>query len=240
MGCATATELPGMPEPCALERLVAGGETFITRGPYLVCRFGSDDIGMRNLAVVALTDAGHPGIEVAACFAITPVYVSMLRGRARLQGSAGLVRQRGPRPKLSPAQVSSARRWSGQGVSNVEIATRLNVHARTVGRALEGGGAEGEQGSLEGVGAGGDAVASPPPGEAQASADDRVPAAPEEAARATDWRGPVPTASPTAYTPGTVVSLVVGSLVTTRACARRSSSQPKSSARAERWLWGGT
>lgn len=184
MGCAAASELPGMPEPYSLERHVADGETFITRGPYLAARFDSDDIGMRNLAVVALTDAGQPGIEVAACFGITPVYVSMLRGRARRQGSAGLVRQRGPRPKLSPAQVSSARRWSGQGVSNVEIATRLNVHARTVGRALEGGGAEGEQGSLEGVGAEGDAVASPPPEEARASADDRAPAAPAEAAPA--------------------------------------------------------
>lgn len=101
MGPAAATELQGMPEPYSLERHAYGGETFITRGPYLVARFDSGDIGMRNLAVVALTDAGHAGTEVAACFGITAVYVSMLRGRARLEGSAGLVRQRGRRPKLS-------------------------------------------------------------------------------------------------------------------------------------------
>jgi len=141
-----------MPEPYALERFVAGGETFITRGPHLVWRFDSDDVGMRNLAVVALTDAGHAGTEVAACFAITAVYVSMLRGRARSSGSAGLVRARGRRPKLSPAQVTKARRWSGEGVNNVEIATRLRVHARTIGRALEGARRPPQQASLEGVG----------------------------------------------------------------------------------------
>jgi Transposase DDE domain len=141
-----------MPEPYLLGRFAVEGETFITRGPYLVARFDSDDIGMRNLAVVALTDAGHSGTEVAACFGITAVYVSMLRGRARREGSAGLVRQRGRRPKLSPAQVSSARRWSAEGVTNVQIAARLGVHARTVGRVVDGGEGRGEQGSLEGVG----------------------------------------------------------------------------------------
>jgi len=142
-----------MPEPYALERFVVGGETFITRGPHLVWRYDTADIGMRNLAVVALTDAGHAGTEVAACFSITAVYVSMLRGRARNQGSAGLVRPRGRRPSLSPAQVAKARRWSAQDVSNVEIATRLGVHARTIGRALEGEVAPCEQTSLDGVGA---------------------------------------------------------------------------------------
>lgn len=103
MGSAAASELPGMPEPYSLERHVVGGETFVTRGPYLAARFDSDDIGMRNLAVVAFTDAGHSGAEVGACFGMTAAYVSTLRGRARLEGTdtAGLVRQRGRRPKLS-------------------------------------------------------------------------------------------------------------------------------------------
>lgn len=149
MGCAAASELPGMPEPYGLERFASGAETVITRGPYLVARFDSDDIGMRNLAVVALTDAGHSGVEVAECFGITAVYVSMLRGRARREGSAGLVRARGRRAKLSAGQAGSARRWSAAGVSNVEIASRLNVHARTVGRVLDGERVGVEQGSLE-------------------------------------------------------------------------------------------
>src|SRR5664280_1819442 len=37
---------------------------------------------MRNLAVVALTDAGRSVTEVAAVFGVTATYVSMLRGRA--------------------------------------------------------------------------------------------------------------------------------------------------------------
>lgn len=177
-----------MPEPYSLERHVAGGETFVTRGPYLAARFDSDDTGMRNLAVVALTDAGHSGLEVAACFGITPVYVSMLRGRSRLEGSAGLVRRRGRRPKLSPAQVATVRRWSSEGVSNVEIATRLNVHARTVGRALEGVEAAGEQGSLDAAGDGGPAPDEAPepspaqvPGQAPVPAGEGAPTAPAAA-----------------------------------------------------------
>ena len=176
MGCAAACELPGMPEPYALERFVSGAETFVTRGPHLVWRFDTDDIGMRNLAVVALNDAGHSGNEVAACFSITAVYVSMLRGRARLEGSAGLVRQRGRRPKLSAAQVASARRWSGEGLSNVEIATRLGVHARTIGRVLEASEVGGEQGSLDGVG-----VDDPGPDDAAASSGADDMAAPTDA-----------------------------------------------------------
>lgn len=62
-----------MPEPYLLQRHVAGGETLITRGQYLVARYDSDDIGMRNLAVVALSDAGHSGAEMGACFGITAV-----------------------------------------------------------------------------------------------------------------------------------------------------------------------
>lgn len=136
MSSVAVSELPGMPEPYSLRRFTAGGETIIMRGRYVVSRFDTADLGMRNLAVVALTDAGHAGIDVAACFGITAVYVSMLRGRARDEGSAGLVRPRGRRPKLSCAQVAKAQRWSEAGLTNVEIAERLNVHPGTIGRTL--------------------------------------------------------------------------------------------------------
>lgn len=90
-------------------------------------RFDVDDIGMRNLAIVALTDAGRRVDEVAALFGLTATYVSMLRGRARAQGSAGLVRRRGRPRKLSDRQVSQARVWSGQGQTQQVIADRLGV-----------------------------------------------------------------------------------------------------------------
>ena len=51
----------------------------------------------------------------------------MLRGRARAQGSAGLVRRRGRPRKLSDRQVSQARVLSGQGQTQQVIADRLGV-----------------------------------------------------------------------------------------------------------------
>lgn len=58
-----------------------------------------------HLAIVALTDAGRRVDEVAGVFGLTATYVSMLRGRARTAGSAGLVRRRGRPLKLSERQV---------------------------------------------------------------------------------------------------------------------------------------
>ena len=116
-----------MPEPVVLALVVCDGRCLVSVGRSLVYRFDVDDIGMRNLAIVALTDAGRRVDEVAALFGLTATYVSMLRGRARAQGSAGLVRRRGRPRKLSDRQVSQARVWSGQGQTQQVIADRLGV-----------------------------------------------------------------------------------------------------------------
>ena len=116
-----------MPEPVVLALVVCDGRCLVSVGRSLVYRFDVDDIGMRNLAIVALTDAGRRVDEVAALFGLTATYVSMLRGRARAQGSAGLVRRRGRPRKLSDRQVSQARVWSGQGQTQQVIADRLRV-----------------------------------------------------------------------------------------------------------------
>lgn len=116
-----------MPEPVVLALVVCDGRCLVSVGRSLVYRFDVDDIGMRNLAMVALTDAGRRVDEVAALFGLTATYVSMLRGRARAQGSAGLVRRRGRPRKLSDRQVSQARVWSGQGQTQQVIADRLGV-----------------------------------------------------------------------------------------------------------------
>jgi transposase len=97
----------------------------------LVYRYDAEDIGMRNLAIVALTDAGRRVDEVARVFGLTATYVSMLRGRARLKGSAGLVVRRGRPPKLSDRQVARARAWAGAGWTQQAISERLAV-ARSV------------------------------------------------------------------------------------------------------------
>ena len=105
-------ELEGMPEPAVLRLHASDGQVLVTFGRTLVYRYEADDIGMRNMAIVALTDAGRRVDEVAAVFGLTATYVSILRGRARLKGSAGLVRRRGRPPKLSDRQVTQARVWA--------------------------------------------------------------------------------------------------------------------------------
>jgi len=97
----------------------------------LVYRYEADDTGMRNLAIVALTDAGRRVDEVARVFDLTATYVSILRGRARTHGSAGLVARRGRPPKVSGRQVARVRVWAASGWTQQAIADRLGV-ARSV------------------------------------------------------------------------------------------------------------
>jgi len=124
-------ELEGMPEPIVLRVVSSEGQTMVAVGRLLVYRYDSDDLGMRNLAIVALTDAGQPIKDVAAGFGLTATYVSMLRTRARVQGSAGLVRRRGRPPKLSARQVTRAREWASLGRTQQGIAEEFGV-ARSV------------------------------------------------------------------------------------------------------------
>ena len=123
--------LEGMPEPVGLRLSAGDGQHLVSCGRMLLYRYDADDVGMRNLAIVALTDAGRRVDEVAAVFGLTATYVSMLRGRARRDGSAGLVRRRGRPPKLSGRQVAQARAWAGSGWTQQAIADRLGV-ARSV------------------------------------------------------------------------------------------------------------
>jgi hypothetical protein len=125
-----------MPEPWLLHRFEADGQVLIFRGPHLFASFDADDLGMRNLAIVGLRNAGFSCTGVAACFGLTAQYVSTLRGRARDHGSEGIVRPRGRRRSLSAAQLSRAAAWSASGMSDVAIGKRLGVHSGTIGRRL--------------------------------------------------------------------------------------------------------
>src|SRR2546426_787640 len=100
-----------MPTPAPLSRVESGGQCVVSFGDRVLFCYDSDDVAMRNMAVVALTDAEVSGKDVAALFGLTPVYVSMLRGRVRDEGSAGLLKQRGRPSKLSARQVTQARQW---------------------------------------------------------------------------------------------------------------------------------
>ena len=91
---------------------------------------------MRNLAVVALTQAGAKGLEVAKLFGLSGEHVSRLRGRAASGGSRALVPARGAPRKLSVALQRRAVGWSRGGVSGAEIARRLGVSQATISRLL--------------------------------------------------------------------------------------------------------
>jgi hypothetical protein len=113
MSVAVQATLQGMPESSDLRRSVHGGRTVLTVGSRVLADYDSGDVGMRNIAVVTLTELGFPGRQVAEVVGLTPQYVSMLRSRARREGSAGL----GAYPGASP-DVVGRRCPAGAGVAD--------------------------------------------------------------------------------------------------------------------------
>ncbi|MGI8808421.1 MAG: helix-turn-helix domain-containing protein [Acidimicrobiales bacterium] len=129
-----------MPERDVVRLHRADGVVSVTWGPRVLFRFDEADTGMRNLAMVAIGEAGVAGTEVAAAFGLSADHFSKLRVRVRRLGSAELVRPMGRPPKLTGADMTKARRWAGEGVTGTEIARRLGVSDATVSRALAGAG----------------------------------------------------------------------------------------------------
>ena len=125
-----------MPEPGVLRRMVEAGQCVVVFGRAVVYRYDVADLGMRNLAIMALTDAGRRADEVAAVFGLTATYVSILRGRAGRQGSAGLVKRRGRPDKLDARKKAQVQRWSAQGRSQQWIADQFGVARSLIGRVL--------------------------------------------------------------------------------------------------------
>jgi transposase len=132
----TQAELEGMPEPQRLWRARQDGELVVGFGPRLLFRFDERDGGMRNLAAVALTDAGAKGTEVAELLGLSREHVSRLRTRVADGGSRALLPARGAPRKLSVAQQRRALALSESGVSGAEIARRMGVSEATVSRLL--------------------------------------------------------------------------------------------------------
>lgn len=123
-------------EPAELHSHTSDAQVWVARGTRLLYQFDADDDGMRNLAIVSLTDAGKRAKDVAQIFGISATYVSILRSRARRQGSAGLVTRRGRPPKLSQQQVTQARAWAREGWTQQAIAERLSVAQSVISQLL--------------------------------------------------------------------------------------------------------
>src|SRR5512133_249913 len=128
-----------MPGPEPLRLFTQQGEAVVLSGRRVLFRFAAADIGMRRLAMVALTQAGQSVKAVAQAFEVHPNFLSTLRKTAREEGSAGLVKVQGRPVKLTGAQREQAREWAEQGVTGQEIARRLQVSDSLISRLVGAG-----------------------------------------------------------------------------------------------------
>src|ERR1035441_7909926 len=130
-------------------RLEAVGDSGVVSygGGRVLALYERGDQGMRNLAIVSLTRAGVPGVEVAALFGIRPEHVSRLRRHAAEGGARALLPPRGRPSKVDARALARAYEMSDQGVSGSAIAQALGVSEATISRLLarrpgRGGGRE--------------------------------------------------------------------------------------------------
>ena len=137
---AAAAILNGMPCPADLRTHHHDGTTFVTAGQMIVACYCDGDVAMRNVAVAVARQLGFSGQRVAQVMGLSASYVATLHQRARREGTAGLVRPSGPKPKRSPADWAQAARWRQAGASEAQIAARLGVAQATVSRHLAGAG----------------------------------------------------------------------------------------------------
>ena len=125
--------------PVEDELMVVRSEGWVTvlHGRVMMSRFADGDVGMRNLALVALSNTRLESKAVAAAFGLSATYVSILRGRVRDQGSAGLVRDQGRPVSVDAAGEAVAVKLAAKGSTQDEIAVRLGVNRSTVSRLLQ-------------------------------------------------------------------------------------------------------
>src|SRR5712691_1684711 len=176
-----AGQQPLLEEADRLHLAVHGPVTEVRHGNYTITAYRNDDLGLRNLAICALTESGVSGGTAAALFGLTPVQISRIRGAYRRDGAAGLARRRGRPASLSPAQVRQARLAAGAGVAHGEIARRLGVSRPLIVALLGAHGPLYPQDQLPGTGqaeADGPAEDTSTPGEQTAAAQGQ--AAPQD------------------------------------------------------------
>ena len=148
-------QLPGM-QAARLHLARYGPVIEVRRGDYTIAAYRKDDLGLRNLAIISLTEFGSlgqhrrravqpdPGADITDPRPVPPARL----GRAGPQaGPAG----------LTPGQVRQARSWAGAGVTHGEIARRLAVSRPLITALIGSHGPLYPQDELPGTGqAGGD------------------------------------------------------------------------------------
>lgn len=127
-------QLEGMPAALSLRLDTVGDEVAVSYGGRVLACYPVGDRGLRNLAVVALTRAGVPGVEVAGLFGVRPEHVSRLRRQAAEGGSAALVATMGRPVKLDEAARRRACALADEGRPGREIAGLLGVSEATISR----------------------------------------------------------------------------------------------------------
>jgi hypothetical protein len=132
----TEDQLPGMPPSLQLRLEAVGDSVVVSYGGRVLALYERGDQGMRNLAIVSLTRAGVPGVEVAALFGIRPEHVSRLRRHAAEGGARALLPPRGRPSKLDQRGVARAYEMADRGVAGCEIAAALGVSATKISRLL--------------------------------------------------------------------------------------------------------
>src|ERR1039458_6623778 len=129
-------QLAGMTPSLRLCLEAVGDSVVVSYGGRALALYERSDQGMRNLAIVSLTRAGVPGVEVAALFGIRPEHVSRLRRHAAEGGARALLPPRGRPSKVDARALARAYEMSDQGVSGSAIAQALGVSEATISRLL--------------------------------------------------------------------------------------------------------
>lgn len=129
-------QLEGMPAAITLTHQLCGDEVVVSYGGKVLAVYERADRGMRNLAIVALTKAGVPGVKVAALFAMRPEHVSRLRRLAHEGGSAALLPPMGRPASLDAAGKDRVFALAAQGLTGVTIARRVGVSPSLISRLL--------------------------------------------------------------------------------------------------------
>ena len=122
--------------PPTLDVTRAGDHQVVHLGATPIASFPVSDVSTRRHVMVQLAEAGAvKTVNIAAAFKVTPIYVSLLRGRYRKQGSAGLqAGRRGPHGpmKLTPRMERRVLELDQQGLSHRAIAQRLTDSGKKI------------------------------------------------------------------------------------------------------------